>query len=141
MIVKSPLKQQSVRPNLRKVEIPKKNPSYKSDSSKSNTAPRYAQKDPSKKSLKPKISPWKVILSTIILGVFGFTYLTHVFSTQKLLRDVQVLESEYNRARNQHDALKLQYERMIGPTEIYRQAEAQGFVNAGPADKLIVIED
>jgi hypothetical protein len=30
---------------------------------------------------------------------------------------------------------------MIGPAEIYRKAEEQGFVNGGPADKIIIIKE
>jgi len=63
-----------------------------------------------------------------------------VFSTQKLLEEVQVLEAEYNKVRTQHDALKLQYDRMIGPAEIYEKAEKAGFVNGGPADKIIEVK-
>jgi hypothetical protein len=51
------------------------------------------------------------------------------------------MEAEYNRARVQYDELKLRYDRMVGPAEIYRKAEEQGFVNGGPADQVIIIKE
>ncbi len=135
MIVQSPLKQRETRPNLRKVPLPdNSSPSKSSKKSGSRTAKSVGN------SLKG-IKPWKIILATIVVGVFGFLYLTHVFSTQKLLEEVQLLEAEYNKARTQHDALKLQYDRMIGPAEIYEKAEKAGFVNGGPADKIIEVKE
>ncbi len=134
MIVQSPLKQRETRPNLRKVPLP--------DSSSPQSPPKKSGKSAAKSvgnSLK-EIKPWKIILATIAVGVFGFLYLTHVFSTQKLLEEVQLLEAEYNKVRTQHDALKLQYDRMIGPAEIYEKAEKAGFVNGGPADKIIEVK-
>ncbi len=68
-------------------------------------------------------------------------YLTHVFATQKLLNEVKQLEAEYNQARNQYDELKLRYNRMVGPSEIYEKAEQQGFVNGGPAEKVIIVQE
>lgn len=128
MIMQSPLKKRATRPNLRKVPKPEQ---------KSYTSAQKAKKtvDDTVKSIKP----WKVILALLAIGIFGFMYLTHVFSTQVLLEEVQALETEYNKIRTQHDALKLQYDRMIGPAEIYDKAAKAGFINGGPADKIIVI--
>lgn len=133
MMVQSPLKKHDIRPNLRKVPLP----DQKSSSGKQAT---HTAK-PSAKVGLPKIKPWKVILGSVIIGIFGLLYLTHVFSTQRLLEEVQTLEAEYNRARAQYDELKLRYDRMVGPAEIYRKAEEQGFINGGPADKVIIIEE
>ena len=137
MIVQSPLKQRETRPNLRRVPLPDKESPSPSPKRK-----RKAAKSTSKmvKNRIRGISPWKVILATVLIGAFGFLYLTHVFATQKLLEEVQLLESEYNKARTQHDALKLQYDRLVGPADIYNKAEEAGFVNGGPADKVITIK-
>ena len=135
MMVQSPLKKHDIRPNLRKVPLPDN-----SSSTKKNKRAKHTAK-PSGKVGLPKIKPWKVILGSLLIGVFGLLYLTHVFSTQRLLEEVQTLEAEYNRSRVQYDELKLRYDRMIGPAEIYRKAENQGFINGGPADKVITIKE
>ncbi|WP_103665418.1 hypothetical protein [Gracilimonas amylolytica] len=137
MMVQSPLKKHDVRPNLRKVEKP-------SGNGKIGSAPNGKHAGSSKvkgKITLPKIKPWKIIMGSIIIGILGFAYLTHVFSTQRLLEEVQFLEAEYNRSRAQFDELKLRYDRMVGPADIYDKAEAQGFINGGPADKVIVIKE
>ncbi len=134
MMVQSPLKKHDIRPNLQKVPKPNRKSSSK-NGSRTNRAP----KEDRKVSL-PTIKPWKVIVGSIIVGALGLMYLTHVFATQNLLDEVQTLEAEYNRARAQYDELKLRYDRMIGPAEIYRKAENQGFINGGPADKVIIIK-
>lgn len=135
MIVQSPLKKHDIRPNLRKVSLPDNN----SSSPKQRQA-KHTGKANSKIDLL-KVKPWKVIVGSIIIGALGLLYLTHVFATQRLLDEVQTLEAEYNRARAQYDELKLRYDRMVGPAEIYRKAEEQGFVNGGPADKVIIIKE
>ena len=134
MIVQSPLKKHDVRPNLRKVEIPPK----RKKTTKANSIHSSSKQ---KNTGFPKFTPWKVIVASVVIGAAGLLYLTHVFATQKLLNEVQLLETEYNKARAQYDELKLQYERMIGPAEIYRKAEAQGFINGGPADKVIIVKE
>jgi cell division protein FtsL len=136
MIVQSPLKKHDIRPNLRKVSLP----DNKSSSPKNKRQAKHTGKASTKISL-PKVKPWKVIVGSIIIGALGLLYLTHVFATQQLLDEVQTLEAEYNRARAQYDELKLRHDRMIGPAEIYRKAEEQGFVNGGPADKVIIIKE
>lgn len=88
-----------------------------------------------------KIKTWKVIVGIIISLAIGFVYVTHVFATQKLLKEVQTLEADFNKSRTKHDLLKLRYDRMIGPSDIYKKAEAAGFVNRGPADKIITIKE
>lgn len=137
MIVQSPHKKRETRPNLRKVPLPDTD-SPSTSSKKIRSSGKKASKSV-KKTIRG-IKPWKVILATITIGVFGFLYLTHVFATQQLLEEVQKLESEYNKVRTQHDALKLQYDRMVGPAEIYEKAEKAGFINGGPADKLIEVK-
>lgn len=135
MMVQSPLKKHDIRPNLRKVPLP---------DNKSSSAKNKRAKSASNANTKiglPKVKPWKVIIGSIIIGALGLLYLTHVFATQRLLEEVQTLEAEYNRSRAQYDELRLRYDRMVGPAEIYRKAEEQGFVNGGPADKVIIIKE
>lgn len=137
MMVQSPLKREQVKPNLRKVPRPDiASPSPTS----AKAAKRSAKKGTSARTGFPTIKPGKVILATFLIGVIGFAYLTHVFATQRLLQEVQQMEKEYNQARQIHDELKLSYDRMVGPAEIYSKAKEQGFVNGGPADKVILIE-
>lgn len=138
MIVQSPLKKREARPNLRRVPLPDLDSPNPSSNGKRKSAQRVNRTMTRR---LQDIKPWKVILGTIILGAFGFLYLTHVFATQRLLEEVQQLESQYNIIRSQHDALQLQYDRMVGPADIYNKAEAAGFINGGPADKVIVIKE
>ncbi|MBO6794447.1 MAG: hypothetical protein JJ895_11090 [Balneolaceae bacterium] len=137
MMVQSPLKRREVQPNLRKVSKPDISTSSASAKKQSN-AKRAT--DSSKTGI-PKIKPGVVILWSLIIGAFGFAYLTHVFATQSLLEEVQALENEYNKARQTHDELKLQYDRMVGPAEIYDKAQAAGFINGGPAEYIIEVEE
>ncbi|WP_255233351.1 hypothetical protein [Aliifodinibius salipaludis] len=88
----------------------------------------------------PKLKPWKVIAGAIVLGLLGIVYLNHVFATQELLREVNQLEAEYNRVQRMHTDYKLIYDRIIGPAEIYENAQEAGFINGGPAEKVIEVE-
>lgn len=131
MIVQSPLKREHVAPNLRKV--PKPDPSARKKHA--STIPNAIKREPS----RPVFRPGRIILYALIVGIFGFLYLTHVFQTQQLLEEVQLLEQEYNRTRQIHDDVRLQYDRMIGPADIYEKAKKLGFINGGPADDIIRI--
>lgn len=137
MMVQSPLKRREVQPNLRKLPKPDTSKSSSSKKARSNK-----KKDAIPKGAGfPKVKPGKIILATIILGIFGFAYLTHVFATQRLLQEVQTLEKEYNKTRQMYDELQLRYDRMVGPAEIYEKAKQQGFENGSPADKVIIIKE
>lgn len=137
MLVQSPLKKTNPRPNLR--AVPKPSPGAKDSRQKDTGNFRQASKKTVKK-VAGTLRPGKVMLFALIAGALGFLYLTHAFATQKLLDEVRVLETEYNKARSRHDALKLQFDRMVGPAEIYKKAQEAGFINAGPADELITIK-
>jgi len=63
-----------------------------------------------------------------------------VFSTQETLREVQQLENSFNKTQRIYNEQRLEYDRMIGPKEIYQKARQQGFINAGPADQIITID-
>ncbi|MEX2585195.1 MAG: hypothetical protein WD315_02300 [Balneolaceae bacterium] len=88
----------------------------------------------------PAITPWKIILTSFLIGICGLFYITHVFSTQQILQEVQQLENEYNKVNRQYAEKRLAYDRMVGPKEIYQRARDQGFINAGPADQIIIMK-
>jgi len=88
----------------------------------------------------PSISPGKVILASIVIAACGLLYINHVFSTQNALLEVQQLEREFNQAQRIYEEQRLSYDRMVGPKEIYQKARERGFINAGPADQIIVTE-
>lgn len=144
MIVKSPLKQKKIKPNFPKPAGKRKNgttPSMKHGNGTPRNYGKPAGSDKKKSSLSfPSLKPWKVILGAITIGALGVLYLSHVFATQQLLREVQQLEQEYNQVKRMHDDYRLTYDRMIGPAEIYEKAKSQGFINGGPAEKVIEVE-
>lgn len=125
---KSNGKKKSIRPNNR-------------IGSNGDQGKRINQKKKKSKGISfPSIKPWKVILGAIVLGALGVLYLNHVFATQQLLREVNQLEQEYNRVKRMHSDYRLTYDRMIGPAEIYEKAKNQGFINGGPAEKVIEVK-
>ena len=149
MIVKSPLASKKVKHNkrsLKKVSPGKKSSGPKFSFTKNITdgyAPKYGKRidETPKKTKLPVITPWKVILASFLIGVCGILYISHVFSTQQVLREVQQLEVEYERAKRLHDEKRLTYDRMIGPKEIYQKARENGFINAGPADQILIMDE
>jgi hypothetical protein len=92
-----------------------------------------------KTSTLPAFTPWKIVLAGFLIGICGIIYISHVFSTQQTLTEVNQLENEYNKALRIYQEKRLTYERMTGPKEIYQKARELGFVNAGPADQIIYI--
>ena len=149
MIVKSPLSSKKVKHNkrsLKKTTTKKRSTGAKFSFKKNITdgyAPKYGKRidETPKKTKLPVITPWKVILASFLIGVCGILYISHVFSMQQALREVQQLELEYNRAKRLHDEKRLTYDRMIGPKEIDQKARENGFINAGPADQILIIDD
>ncbi len=145
MLIKSPLKKEKVRPNKRKDTngSSKINGTGKKRmrSANGNYGKRISQKEQKKRISFPKLKPWKVILCAVILGALGILYLNHLFATQQLLREVQQLEREYNQVKRLHSDYRLTYDRMIGPSEIYGKAKGMGFINGGPAEKVIEVEN
>lgn len=137
MLVKSPMKKQQVKENRRKSAPKKKKTTHRKTSSKNHG--RRVKKGKSTLSL-PSVAPWKIILGVIVIGLLGMAYLNHVFATQKLLADVQKLEQKYNQAKRAHDSYRLMYDRMIGPAEISAKAKNLGFINGGPAKKVIEVQ-
>lgn len=140
MLVKSPMKKKQTRQNRRK-SAPKKKKSTKKRTPKSASKNygRRVKKGSGKLSL-PNVAPWKVIFGVIVIGLLGMAYLNHVFATQKLLAEVQQLEQKYNQTQRSYDSYRLEYDRMIGPAEISAKAKERGFINGGPAEKVIEVE-
>lgn len=145
MLIKSPSKKKNVRPNLRKVQKGKrtgKSSFPKGGSSGVNYGHKAGQKDKKRSKLSvAKIKPWKIILAAFVIGALGMLYLHHVFATQELLREVQQMEQQYNQARRLNSDYRLMYDRMTGPAEIYEKAKELGFVNGGPAEQIIEVEE
>tara|TARA_B100000963_G_scaffold352072_1_gene364700 strand:+ start:100 stop:498 length:399 start_codon:yes stop_codon:yes gene_type:complete len=131
MMVSSPLHRHNVKPNLRKI---KSNDSIHSPSQKANK--KIGHRTGIKLS---SFKPAKIIAFTVVAAFLGFVYLTHVFATQKLLGQVHQLQKKYEQTQQVHDDLKLRYDRMIGPVNIYRKARELGFINAGPADQILEV--
>ncbi len=145
MLVKTPLKEKKntqAKPNRRpKAKNGSKGFSTKANGSGNGSRVVYGKKrNNDKKFSLPSISAWKLIVGAIIIGALGLLYLNHVFATQQLLAEVQQIENKYQKAKRRHEDYRLTYDRMIGPKEIYDKAKEQGFINGGPADKVITVE-
>lgn len=140
MIVKSPQKPRKLKPDVRNGPSTRKNGSSKKFVKGSANGASYGRRIKKSRISFPKLKPWKVILGAFIIGGLGMLYLNHVFATRELLREVQQLEGQYNQAKRMHDDYRLTYDRMIGPAEIYEKAKAKGFINGGPAEKVIEVE-
>lgn len=139
MLVKSPMKKKETKQNRRKSTSKKKR-------TRSNGTSKAASGNHGRRVKKAKsdfsftsVAPWKIILGVIVIGVLGFLYLNHVFATQQLLSEVQQMEQQYNQAKRSHDSYRLMYDRMIGPAEISAKAKDLGFINGGPAEKVIEV--
>lgn len=143
MLIKSPMKKEKVKQNKRKKSNGKKTirPENRIRSNGKSQGRRMdSAKKKEKKGLFPSIKPWKVIVGAVVLGGLGVLYLNHVFATQQLLEEVNQLEREYNQIKRTHSDYRLTYDRMIGPAEIYEKAKNRGFINGGPAEKVIEVE-
>lgn len=146
MLVKTPLKEKQakdVQPNKRPAAKKSGNrsaKSFKKNGGSGGVVYGTKRKKEEKQFSLPSFSAWKLILGAIVIGALGVLYLNHVFSTQQLLTEVQQLENEYQRTKRLHENYRLTYDRMIGPKQIYEKAQDQGFINGGPADKVITVE-
>jgi len=89
----------------------------------------------------PGLKPWKIIVTAIVIGAAGVLYLNHVFATRQMLKEVRQLEREYQQTQRMHNSYRLVYDRMTGPAEIYDNAKAMGFINGGPAEKVIEVDE
>ncbi|REL24256.1 hypothetical protein DYD21_18785 [Rhodohalobacter sp. SW132] len=146
--MKSPLKQKKSKSNRRVLSggepaKRKRSSIFDTAGSNGNGSASYGKrkKDTAdKKRAIPSITPWKVIVASVLIAASGLIYINHVFSTQQTLMEVQQLENEFNRAQRAYEEQRLIYDRMVGPKQIYQQARTQGFINAGPADQIIIPE-
>lgn len=144
MLIKSPMKKDKVKKNKRTPSNGKQQKTRRDTSFRSNGG-NYGKRIKSKESKNgkfslPKVKPWKIIVGTIAMGLLGILYLNHVFATQELLQEVNQLEREYNQVKRMHDDYRLRYDRMTGPSEIYEKAKNRGFINGGPAEKVIEVQ-
>lgn len=145
MHIKSPLKKEKVKKNKRNKSAGNKktvrrNTVFRSNGGSYGKRIKTKEENANGFSL-PVLKPWKVILGAVVMGLLGVVYLNHVFATQKLLEEVNQLEAEYNQVKRMHDDYRLRYDRMIGPAEIYERAKNRGFINGGPAEKVIEVQD
>jgi hypothetical protein len=138
MLVKSPMKEPETKQNRRKAAPKREKPSRNEKQSKRGNHGRRTKKR-KRKPLFSRIAPWKVIVGIIVIGGLGMLYLHHLFATRKLLDNVQQMENKYQKVKRQHKKYKLKYEHMIGPAEVTRKAKALGFINGGPAKKIIKV--
>lgn len=99
----------------------------------------YARKKNDRNIKWPKISPWKIIMGTIIAGLIGLLYLNHVFETQQLLSEVNHLQREHDKALREYADRRYVYNRMIGPAEIYSKAHKLGLIDGGTSDQIIIV--
>lgn len=142
MLIKSPMKKEKVQPNKRREPAgKKKNRRSVTGDSQGNYGKRISQNGKKKRLSLPKLKPWKIILGAVVIGILGVLYINHLFATQQLLQEVHQLEREYNQAKRLHSDFKLTYDRMIGPSEIYDKAKEMGFINGGPAEKVIEVKE
>lgn len=147
MHIKSPMKKEKVKKNKRNKSAGNKKNRRRIDTDFRPNGVNYGKRikqadDKDKKGFSfPTVKPWKVILGALAMGLLGVVYLNHVFATQKLLQEVNQLEREYNQVKRMHDDYRLRYDRMIGPAEIYEQAKERGFINGGPAEKVIEVQE
>lgn len=143
--VKSPLKEKKSKPNRRVLSggEPAKRKRKRVLGPRNGSTTSYGRRkssEPAKKKTKVAFTPWKVILFSVLGAVCGLLYISHVLSTQQTLMEVQQLEREFNQAQRIYEDQRLSYDRMVGPKEIYQKARQQGFINAGPADQIIISE-
>lgn len=142
MLIKSPMKKDKVKRNKRgRKKSNGKAKNIRPNKRIQNGSQGKRKKSREKKGISfPSLEPWKVIFGAVVLGGLGILYLNHVFATQKLLKEVNQLEGEYQQVKRIHSDYRLTYDRMIGPAEIYEKAKTQGFINGGPAEKVIEVE-
>lgn len=87
------------------------------------------------------IAPSKLIMWSLILGLLGFIYITHVFTTQQLLQEVSQVQRELERVQIIHEDRSLTHDRLTGPAEVFSRARALGYQDSGPADHIIIMGD
>lgn len=102
-----------------------------------NFALKAADLSETAEAVKSGITPLRMTLITLLIGLFGYLYISHVFYTQKLHAEVLQLRSQFEQVRLEQTQTQLTYERMTGPAEVYTRAQSLGLIDGGPADKII----
>lgn len=85
-------------------------------------------------------SPGRLIVYSLLFGLAGSLYLTHVFQTQGILSEVQQLRREHERAQRIFNDTRRTYDASTGPAEVYRRAESLGLVSGGATDPILHID-
>jgi len=149
MILKSTMTSGKVTPNVKRTPKPSElrtptREQLKSTVRRHKPNPVYQteirDEAPEPKPFKERIKAWKLIGIIILLGIVGLAYVNHVFKTQDILSDVNQLEQEFEKVRRIHADRKFQFERMTGPSDVYRRATQQGFVHGGAAEGVVVVK-
>ena len=84
------------------------------------------------------VTPAKMIIGSLIIGVLGYFYISHVFYMQRLHAEVLQLRSVHAQVRLDQHNTQLTYERMTGPADVYQRARQIGLIDGGPADNLLI---
>jgi hypothetical protein len=95
---------------------------------------------PEARPLRERMKAWKLIGVIILVGIVGLAYVSHVFKTQEILTEVSQLEQDFEKVRRIHADRKFQFERMTGPSDVYRRASQQGFVHGGAAEGVVFVK-
>ena len=114
-----------------------KNTSYAREESKAPQTGKAAAPAPKEAAGRPAgfaVAPGYIILWSFILGVCGYAYITHVFTTQRMLLELNDARQELERVEIIHQDYALEVERMSGPAEVLRRARAMGLENYGPPE-------
>lgn len=108
-------------------------------SSSQNRHRTDAAKQESGKAVRSRfsIAPGYIILWSFIFGICGYVYITHVFTTQRLLVETREARQELERTRLLFENRALQFEQMSGPAEVLRRAGEMELENFGPHDYVI----
>jgi hypothetical protein len=83
------------------------------------------------------IAPGYIMLWSFIFGICGYAYITHVFTTQRLLVETREARQELERTELLYENRALQFEQMSGPAEVLRRAGEMELENFGPVDYVI----
>lgn len=148
MILKSTMTSDKVAPNVKRTPKPEMRASTRQPMRPTvrRNAPKQAvQADlqdnlTDAKPLRERFKAWKLIGIIILMGAAGLAYVNHVFKTQDILTEVNQLEQEFEKVRRIHADRKFQFERMTGPSDVYRRASQQGFVHGGAAEGVVVVK-
>lgn len=73
----------------------------------------------------------------LLFGTLAVLYIGYALRMQERVARLSDMEQDLARIRREHKEVKLRYDRLTGPNEIYRQAKEMGFVGSGPADVIL----